>query len=63
MSRVCLWQQLILFQQGVSDKYSWVPGTFSGEGDALLWDSNFQKKAAYTSFLNAISSAPKTTKA
>jgi len=43
---------------GVSDKYSWVPGTFSGEGEALLWDSNFQKKAAYTSFLQGISTAP-----
>jgi endo-1,4-beta-xylanase len=44
--------------QGVSDKYSWVPGTFSGEGEALLWNSNFQKKAAYNSFLQAISTAP-----
>ncbi|KAH6623730.1 glycoside hydrolase superfamily [Chaetomium tenue] len=41
---------------GVTDKYSWVPGTFSGEGDALLWNSNYQKKAAYTSFLEGISS-------
>ncbi|KAF2737807.1 endo-1,4-beta-xylanase precursor [Polyplosphaeria fusca] len=40
---------------GVSDKYSWVPGTFSGEGSALLWNNNMQKKAAYTSFLNVIS--------
>ncbi|KAF2015788.1 glycoside hydrolase family 10 protein [Aaosphaeria arxii CBS 175.79] len=40
---------------GVSDKYSWVPQTFSGEGDALLWNNNFQKKPAYTAFLNALS--------
>ena len=40
---------------GVSDKYSWVPGTFSGEGSALLWNNNFQKKPAYTGFLNALS--------
>ena len=40
---------------GVSDKYSWVPNTFSGEGSALLWNSNFQKKPAYTGFLNALS--------
>ena len=39
---------------GVSDKYSWVPNTFSGEGAALLWNENFQKKLAYTGFLNAI---------
>jgi len=50
-------------QQGISDKYSWVPNTFSGEGEALLWTSNYQKKTAYTSFLQGISSAPKTTKA
>jgi endo-1,4-beta-xylanase len=41
---------------GVTDKYSWVPNTFSGEGDALLWNSNYQKKAAYTSFLQGITS-------
>lgn len=44
-------------EQGVSDKYSWVPGTFSGEGDAMLWNNNFQKKPAYTSFLNVLTGA------
>ncbi|KAK3291969.1 glycoside hydrolase superfamily [Chaetomium fimeti] len=39
---------------GVTDRYSWVPNTFQGEGDALLWNSNYQKKAAYTSFLEGI---------
>ncbi|KAF1996030.1 glycoside hydrolase family 10 protein [Amniculicola lignicola CBS 123094] len=39
---------------GVSDKYSWVPQTFSGEGDAMLWNNNFQKKPAYTTFLNVL---------
>ncbi|KAF1943485.1 endo-1,4-beta-xylanase precursor [Clathrospora elynae] len=39
---------------GVSDKYSWVPSTFSGEGSALLWTDNFQKKPAYTAFLNVL---------
>ncbi|KAF2281065.1 endo-1,4-beta-xylanase precursor [Westerdykella ornata] len=39
---------------GVSDKYSWVPQTFPGEGDALLWNNNYQKKPAYTSFIQAI---------
>ncbi|KAL6156018.1 hypothetical protein ACJQWK_09980 [Exserohilum turcicum] len=39
---------------GVSDKYSWIPTTFPGEGSALLWDANFQKKPAYTTFLNVI---------
>ena len=40
--------------QGISDKYSWVPGTFPGEGSALLWNDNFQKKPSYTSTLNTI---------
>ncbi|EXA31487.1 glycosyl hydrolase family 10 [Fusarium oxysporum f. sp. pisi HDV247] len=39
---------------GISDKYSWVPGTFPGEGSALLWNDNFQKKPSYTSTLNTI---------
>ncbi|QPC65619.1 hypothetical protein HYE67_007850 [Fusarium culmorum] len=39
---------------GISDKYSWVPGTFPGEGSALLWDDNFNKKPSYTSSLNTI---------
>ncbi|KAL2145771.1 hypothetical protein VTI28DRAFT_6270 [Corynascus sepedonium] len=43
---------------GVSDRYSWVPGTFPGEGEALLWDSNFQKKAAYDAFLEGLSAPP-----
>ncbi|KAJ4003999.1 NAD(P)H-dependent D-xylose reductase (XR) [Fusarium irregulare] len=39
---------------GISDKYSWVPGTFPGEGSALLWNDNYQKKPSYTSSLNTI---------
>ncbi|KAK4112519.1 glycoside hydrolase family 10 protein [Canariomyces notabilis] len=39
---------------GVSDRYSWVPQTFSGEGAALLWDNNYNKKPAYDAFLRAI---------
>jgi len=38
---------------GLDDGMSWVPYTFNGEGDALLWNSNFQKKPAY----DAVSSA------
>jgi endo-1,4-beta-xylanase len=40
---------------GVTDRYSWVPNTFQGEGEALLWNSNYQKKAAYDSFIRGIS--------
>ncbi|PGH15522.1 hypothetical protein AJ80_05539 [Polytolypa hystricis UAMH7299] len=42
---------------GVADKYSWVPQTFPGEGAALLWDDNYQKKPAYQAALNAINAA------
>lgn len=34
---------------GFTDKYSWIPGTFSGQGDALLYDADFNRKAAWTS--------------
>ncbi|KAK4459476.1 glycoside hydrolase superfamily [Cladorrhinum samala] len=34
---------------GFTDKYSWVPGTFNGAGDALIYDTNYNKKAAWTS--------------
>jgi len=34
---------------GFTDKYSWVPSTFNGAGDALIYDSNFNKKPAWTS--------------
>jgi len=33
---------------GFGDADSWVPGFFTGEGDATLWDVNLQPKAAYT---------------
>ncbi|KAK5125480.1 hypothetical protein LTR85_000590 [Meristemomyces frigidus] len=37
-----------------TDKYSWVPSTFSGEGAALPWDSNLDKKVpVYDAILSA----------
>ena len=30
-----------------TDRYSWVPGTFPGKGEACLWDQNYKKKPAY----------------
>ncbi|KAI9068434.1 glycoside hydrolase family 10 protein [Trametes sanguinea] len=30
-----------------TDKYSWIPGTFPGSGDACPWDDNLEKKPAY----------------
>ncbi len=32
----------------VDDADSWVPSTFSGEGDATLYDVNLNPKTAYT---------------
>lgn len=40
--------------QGVSDKYSWIPGVFPGEGGALMWNANYKKKPAYAGFLAGI---------
>ncbi|KIJ66930.1 glycoside hydrolase family 10 protein [Hydnomerulius pinastri MD-312] len=31
-----------------TDKYSWVPSTFSGQGEACPWDQNLAKKPAYS---------------
>ncbi|HVU66119.1 MAG TPA: endo-1,4-beta-xylanase [Ktedonobacteraceae bacterium] len=45
---------------GVGEPDSWIPSTFSGQGQALLYDSNYQPKAAYTSFLNALSGSAAT---
>jgi endo-1,4-beta-xylanase len=39
---------------GITDKFSWVPGTFPGQGAALLFDNNYAKKAAYSSTLSAL---------
>jgi endo-1,4-beta-xylanase len=43
---------------GVTDRYSWIPGTFSGQGAALLYDENYQARPAYTSTLTALGGAP-----
>jgi endo-1,4-beta-xylanase len=39
---------------GVSDKSSWVPGTFPGFGRALPFDATFQPKPAYTSLRDVL---------
>lgn len=40
-----------------TDKYSWIPETFSGEGDALIYDRNFNKKPAWTSISSVLAAA------
>ncbi|HEY7199975.1 MAG TPA: endo-1,4-beta-xylanase [Candidatus Dormibacteraeota bacterium] len=37
-----------------TDKYSWVPSTFSGQGAADLYDQNLQTKPAYTAVQQAL---------
>jgi endo-1,4-beta-xylanase len=39
---------------GITDKFSWVPQTFAGQGAALLFDQNYARKQAYTSTLQAL---------
>jgi len=39
---------------GITDKYSWVPGVFSGQGAALLWDDNYAAKPAYQAVATAL---------
>lgn len=40
---------------GFTDKYSWIPSTFPGQGWGLPWDNNYQKKPAYTAISTALS--------
>lgn len=39
---------------GITDKFSWVPGTFPGQGAALLFDNNYNQKPAFSSTLRAL---------
>ncbi|MFM9373160.1 endo-1,4-beta-xylanase [Streptomyces sp. Da 82-17] len=44
---------------GYSDRHSWIPGTFPGEGAALPWDENLRHKPAYDAISAALSAAAK----
>jgi len=39
---------------GFTDKHSWIPGFYKGQGWALLWDDKYQKKPAYSTVRNAL---------
>jgi len=38
---------------GLSDKYSWIPSTFPGQGAALPFDDNLQPKPAYNALVTS----------
>ncbi len=46
-----------------TDKYSWIPSTFSGQGDACLWYANFTLHPAYYSVVSVLGGAVSTTSA
>ncbi|KAH9935137.1 endo-beta-1,4-glucanase [Epithele typhae] len=37
----------------VRAQYSWIPGTFAGQGSACPWDENFVRKSAYFGIIDA----------
>ncbi|HEX9059782.1 MAG TPA: endo-1,4-beta-xylanase, partial [Clostridia bacterium] len=39
---------------GITDKYSWVPGTFPGTDNALIYDKSYNAKPAYTALKEAL---------
>ncbi|HEX9059589.1 MAG TPA: non-reducing end alpha-L-arabinofuranosidase family hydrolase [Clostridia bacterium] len=39
---------------GITDKYSWVPGTFPGTDNALIFDKSYNAKPAYTALKEAL---------
>lgn len=45
---------------GFTDAHSWIPGTFPGTGDALLYDKNYNKKPAYSSVSSILAAAAQT---
>ena len=46
-----------LTQWEFTDKYSWVPATFSGQGEACLYDDDLNKKPAWTSVSSLLAAA------
>ena len=42
---------------GFTDRYSWVPDFFPGDGDALIFDANYRPKPAYTAIRESLEEA------
>jgi len=43
---------------GLTDKYSWIPGFFTGFGAALPFDAAYQPKSAVTAMIDALETVP-----
>ena len=43
---------------GITDKYSWIPGTFAGFGSALLFDETYTAKSAYFAVQTRLGGTP-----
>lgn len=39
---------------GITDRYSWIPGTFPGQDYGLLWDADYNTKKAYTEVIKTL---------
>ncbi|WP_251153905.1 endo-1,4-beta-xylanase [Cellulosimicrobium sp. Marseille-Q4280] len=39
---------------GITDRYSWIPGVFPGQGAALVWDDAYTAKPAYAAIAQAL---------
>lgn len=56
IASVCVQQPACKLLQtwGFTDKHSWIPGFFKGQGWGLPWDANYQKKPAYEALRQAL---------
>jgi endo-1,4-beta-xylanase len=56
IATVCVQQPACKLIQtwGVTDKQSWIPLYYKGQGWALLWDDKYQKKPAYAAVRDAL---------
>jgi endo-1,4-beta-xylanase len=56
IATVCVQQPACKLIQtwGVTDKQSWIPLYYKGQGWALLWDDKYQKKPAYAAVHDAL---------
>jgi endo-1,4-beta-xylanase len=56
ITRLCVEQSACKLIQtwGVTDKHSWIPQFYKGQGWALLWDANHQRKPAYFAVRDAL---------